>query len=245
MGRLSRAAGGPPRRGERLAATVAEARDRLAAGGEDRIVFPAVPPDLEDLPGLPPGARIDVPYSEESLPAYRERGRGLRVRVACRDFPGLAALAAALRRLSAHGLPGVVVDAGALGPEEGRALLDLFLHDPAIVQPIEPFAGLLFGAAHRRRIGLWDAAPLSPGPDRDPDEFLFALPREHPGCLACASFPLCEGYGLWAGGCATWKAILRGIAAAAREIPRNRGGAVPARAPELRQNGRADAAEIG
>ena len=95
------------------------------------------------------------------------------------------------------------------------------LHDPAIVQPIEPFAALFWAATRRRRLGLWDLEV--PAPEADP--FLFALPRDHPECLACACFPLCEGYGAWAGGCETWRAVIADLVAAAREISRLRGPA--------------------
>jgi hypothetical protein len=218
-----------------FAATVEEARKRLEAGGAGIVRFSAVPPDLERLRDLPAAVAFELPYREDLVPLCRDLRPRLRLRLACRGFPSLDAARAALLALSRDGIPSAVEDVGALSPEEAAALLDLFLHEPSAAAPIEPFAALLSSAVRKRPLGLWDILPgLAPGSPRPvgaldgdsgptsddvgAEEFLLALPREHPECLACACFPACEAYGAWTGSCATWKAVIEGIARAAREI---------------------------
>jgi len=150
-----------------------------------------------------------------TIPAAREKKRPNGVRLAVWKFHSLDDACRALRDLSRDGIPAFIEDVSALTPDAARRLLDLFLHDPCITEPIEPFAALLSAAVHRRRMGLWD---LDPAGARAAEGFLRDLPQEHPGCLACPCFCQCEGYGEWAGGCDTWRAVIAGIAAAAREI---------------------------
>ena len=148
-------------------------------------------------------------------------GRPAPVPVACRSFASIDGAIAALASLSRGGIPAAVTDVDALGPAEARRVLGLFLHDPGAAAPIEPFAAILAAAVERRQVGLWDILPAgdpSARPARDPGEFLRALPREHPECLACRHFPVCEGYGAWAGSCGTWTEVLAALAAAAREL---------------------------
>jgi hypothetical protein len=124
---------------------------------------------------------------------------------------------AELERLVHQGAPVALTGLDGLDPEQGSHLLTFFLHDTAVRQPIEPFATLLAALLHRRQTGLWELFPGSPQ-----GTFLKALPWEQPQCLACACFPLCQGYGAWAGSCATWRAIVTGLAEAARELGRLR-----------------------
>jgi len=134
---------------------------------------------------------------------------------AAADAPG------ELRRLAASGNPVVLAGLDGLEPGEAGGLLAFFLHDPAVTAPVEPFATLLAAMVHRRGLGLWD---LQPGVAQSEAEagFLRTLPVEQPGCLACSSFPVCQGYGAWAGSCATWRTLLTDLAAAARELGRLR-----------------------
>jgi hypothetical protein len=104
------------------------------------------------------------------------------------------------------------LDLDALEPAEALARLAHFLHDPAAIAPVEPFAALLAALIHRRETNLWDLLGRDPGP------FLAALPQERPACMACASFPLCQGYGAFRGSCATWREVLPALARAAREL---------------------------
>ena len=100
----------------------------------------------------------------------------------------------------------------ALSPEEACERLAWFLHDAASTTPIEPFATLLSAMLHKRETSLWALRAL------DPEPFLRALPRDHPACMACTCFPICQGYGAFAGSCETWRQVLTGLAAAAREL---------------------------
>jgi len=122
-----------------------------------------------------------------------------------------------LRALAARGLPVSLTGLDALDPAQASGLLEFFLHDPSVTAPIEPFAGLLVDLSRKRETGLWDLFPREGG-----DAFLEALPRDHPDCMACACFPICQGYGAWAGSCETWRRILTGLAKAARDLARLR-----------------------
>ena len=133
----------------------------------------------------------------------------------------LAATWEELRRRSALGVPVALTGLDALAPAEAGALLAFFLHDPGARGPIEPFATLLAAMLHKRETGLWDLH--AEGPARDAEaRFLQTLPADQPQCLACACFPLCQGYGAWAGSCATWRLLLTGLAKAARDLARLR-----------------------
>jgi hypothetical protein len=206
------------------AATVAEARERLASAGPAPVTFSVIPPDLDRIRDLPGTCGIELPYREDLVPPCRDLRPRARLRVSCRAFPSIEAARAILLALSRDGIPSAVEDIDSLSPEEASVLLDLCLHEPTAAAPIEPFAALLASAVRRRPLGLWDILPGlrkgSPRPAgaRDPEEFLLALPRELTECLACACFPACEAYGAWRGSCATWKAVIEGIARAAREM---------------------------
>lgn len=119
-----------------------------------------------------------------------------------------------LRRLSLRGAPVTLSGLDRLRAEEASRLLDFFLHDPAATVPLEPFATLLAGLLCRREVSLWDLLR----PEVPADDFLRALPADHPECLACACFPVCQGYATSTGSCATWLPLLQELALAAREL---------------------------
>jgi hypothetical protein len=133
------------------------------------------------------------------------------------DGAGLSPFGEGLRERARMGIP-MVLDLEALPPVEASSALDLFLHDPLVTSPIEPFATLLSAMIRKRELGLWDLDSARPDAASARDAFLGNLPREHPCCLECACFPICQGYGAWAGSCATWRTLLPSLAAAAREL---------------------------
>jgi len=105
-----------------------------------------------------------------------------------------------------------VIDLDGCSPEDACGRLAIFLHDPGSTAPVEPFATLLAAMIHKRETSLWELRGLDPGP------FLRTLPRDHPDCMVCACFPICQGYGASAGSCETWRHVLTGLAGAAREL---------------------------
>ena len=119
-----------------------------------------------------------------------------------------------LQRLARLGTPALLTGLDGLAPLDAETLLAWFLHDPAATSPVEPFATLLSAMLHKRELSLW--ALFS----QEPDAFLKNLPAEHSECLACPCFPICLGYGAWAGSCATWLTLLTGLARAARDLSR-------------------------
>jgi hypothetical protein len=132
-----------------------------------------------------------------------------------RAFPTLADACEELRRLSQGGHPVVLLDVDQLSREEAEAFLDLWLHDPSMAAPLEPFAGILSALVHRRALGLWDLPHLHvPGADA----VVETLPADHPECLSCACFPICEGYAAGKGSCETWRAVIARLASSAREL---------------------------
>ena len=136
----------------------------------------------------------------------------------------------AFRQRARTGIP-MDLDLDALSPGEACRALELFLHDPLVTSPIEPLAALLGAMIRKQELGLWDLDSARPDAASAREVFLAHLPQEHPHCLECACFPICQGYGAWAGSCATWRALLPGLAAAARELTalRRRGLRRPAR----------------
>jgi hypothetical protein len=130
----------------------------------------------------------------------------------------------AFRRRVAKGEPVTLTGLDRLEPGQAGELLDAFLHDPAATAPIEPFASLLSALVNRQETALWELFPVAGA-----EAFLRALPREHPDCMVCPCFPICQGYGAWARSCATWLRLLTGLAGAARELRRLRGRETPAR----------------
>lgn len=235
--------GSPGPRVVLVAGSAEAARNWLEAAREPpwKIAFARVPEDAGALPSIPGGPRIEAPYREDAIPAYAAAAPRLTVRVAAKGFASLDAASEALALLSRSGLASAIEDLEALDGDSARRILDVFLHRAEIVRPIEPFSSLLAAWVRRKEIDLWEAcAPsadrlaveVSGGPAeeafaarirerserRGAESFLYALPRERPECLECGSFFACRGYAAWVGACAPWKAVLEGIAAAAREV---------------------------
>jgi hypothetical protein len=125
------------------------------------------------------------------------------------DLPGAWA---ALRQHCAQGAPVLLTGIDALPPLAAAQFLEFFLHDGTVISRVEPFASLLSALIHRQELGLWDLLGAAA------DDHLRALPRNHPECLACPAFAVCQGYGTWAGSCETWRGLITGLAAAAREL---------------------------
>lgn len=119
------------------------------------------------------------------------------------------------------------LDLDALSPAEARERLAFFLHDPASTVPVEPFAALLAAMLHKRETNLWALQA------RDPEPFLRDLPRDHPACMVCACFPICQGYGALAGSCEIWREVLTGLARAARELRALKPGPSRRRGPHV------------
>ena len=141
----------------------------------------------------------------------------------CRAFPSLSGACGELRRLARAGSPAAIDDLDQLDPAEALLLLDFFLHDPEATETIEPFASILSALHGKRPLGLWDLFPPAPGDGAEEaarERFLRVLPRDHQECMSCRCFPVCEGYAARARACETWKAVISGIAAAARELSR-------------------------
>jgi hypothetical protein len=109
-----------------------------------------------------------------------------------------------------------------LDPGVAADLLAFFLHDPAALGAVHPFAALLAALVEKQEVSLWDLQLSGPGAEGIRDAFLRALHREQPPCMVCACFPVCQGYGVYAGGCATWLLLLPTLAGAARELARLR-----------------------
>ena len=105
---------------------------------------------------------------------------------------------------------------------EAAKLVHFFLHEPAVESPIQPLAALLTAMLQKRELSLWDLHPVAAEAAAAQAAFLRALPQAQPACLACACFPVCQGYGAWAGRCEAWLAMLTGLAAAARALSRQR-----------------------
>jgi len=127
-----------------------------------------------------------------------------------------------LQQRARTGNPLTLLDVQVLGPQEASRVLEFFLHEPGVTSPIEPFATLLGAMIQKRELALWEVASSRTSAARSREAFLRELPQTNPQCLACACFPMCQGYGAWAGSCDTWRVILLGLASAARELTRLR-----------------------
>lgn len=123
-----------------------------------------------------------------------------------------------LKRLSSAGIP-VLLEVDALCADEATQCLELMLHDPAMVTPVEPFGSLLGALVEKQSLVLWDLTFLERSGEV---EFFRDLPKTHPECLGCACFPICAGYAAKVGSCATWQALIPRLAAAARALGRLR-----------------------
>lgn len=123
-----------------------------------------------------------------------------------------------LRCHSAAGIPVVLSEVDALSLADAENLVHFFLHEPAVTAPIQPLAALLEAMLQKRELSLWDIHSLDPETEASREPFLLTLPRDHPACLECACFPVCQGYGARAGSCETWLTLATGLAAAARAL---------------------------
>jgi hypothetical protein len=140
-----------------------------------------------------------------------------------------------LRRHAGTGTPVFLSGLEALDPADAARLVHFFLHEPAVTSPVQPLAALLEAMIQKRELSLWDLHPVEAGAEETQSAFLRALPRDQPACLACACFPICQGYGAWAGNCETWLALLTGLAAAARCLSRLRAQCNPIGQPLQQQ----------
>jgi hypothetical protein len=140
---------------------------------------------------------------------------------------------AKLRQHAATGTPVMLGGLDQLDPTEAIRLVHFFLYEPAVASPIEPLAALLKAMLQKRELSLWDLQPVPAEAAAAQAAFLWALPQAQPACLACACFPVCQGYGAWAGSCEAWLAMLTSLAAAAHALsrqrprPSSRGSALP------------------
>ena len=136
----------------------------------------------------------------------------------CRSHASFEAALGAIRCLSRDGQAVVLRDLDLLEPREALALVAFFLHDPEAKGALEPFSALLSAALHRQALSLWDLLPPGDAEAAVTEAFIRDLPLRHPECVHCACFPLCIGYGAWAGSCGMWREVLPRLGAAAREL---------------------------
>jgi hypothetical protein len=129
--------------------------------------------------------------------------------------------------------------------EEFSATLDFFLHNKAVSQPIDYFAGLLTAVLHKEPVTLWElqeddpaivryvtddgretvARPPFTARDTDRDTFRFELTKRvlqpEADCASCDFFLNCGGYFKWPNpdySCADVKQILQRVREAAYEL---------------------------
>jgi hypothetical protein len=166
-----------------------------------------------------------VPFSEELLDAPPPRPSSCIVHVS------VAPLARGDRRrlflrLSRAGLSSAIDDLEALEADDASDMVELFLHDPGIRRPIEPFSAMLLAMLRRTTLAVEEALALfaaAPQPENSVegqavDEFMARVPQDNPDCLACPSFPICQAYGVRTGSCAVWRAVIGSLACAARAM---------------------------
>jgi len=127
--------------------------------------------------------------------------------------------------------------------EEFSATLDFFLHNKAVSQPIDYFAGLLTAVLHRQPVTLWELQEEDPSivryvrddgtetiarppfSARELDTFRFALTKyvlqPETECASCDFFLNCGGYFKWPNpeySCADVKQIFQRVREAAYEL---------------------------
>jgi len=129
-------------------------------------------------------------------------------------IPWLPGLARAVKLAVSLGFPVRLVgpQPSAAALEEARQALDLFLHNPTVAQPVEPFHGLLGGLLHATPVDLWDLLERDPAQTRILDARAEVLPDQGPAsvtvfretlraagaeCCACPWFASCGGYFKW------------------------------------------------
>jgi hypothetical protein len=202
---------------------------RAAAGGQLRAAFGAEIPDgvafvqltaltgdLAPLADWGDGLAVDLVMAdpEAELPLlYRCTPLLARhpVRVTIPWLPGLArAVKLAVSLGFAVRLVGSQPSAATV--EEARQALDMFLHNPTVAQPVEPFHGLLIAFLHQTPVDLWDLLERDPAQIRVLDErgeplsdqgpeslsgFRESLRAAAAECCACPWLASCGGYFKW------------------------------------------------
>ena len=181
--------------------------------------------DLEELDGWNPGLPIEVVLADpeaETMKLYRlcRLQRSHPVRVVVPIVPGFSK---AVRVASFLQLP-VKLEGAQPDPElieELSEVLDFFLHNKAVSQPIEYFSGLLTTLIHKQPVTLWDIQEEHPALLRYVDErgaetlarrpftaenedlnsFQFELTKRvlspESECSSCEFFLNCGGYFKW------------------------------------------------
>ena len=181
--------------------------------------------DLEILDQWNPGFPIEVVLTDterEAMKLYRlcklQRSHPLRVVV-----PLVAGFSKTVR-IAAHLHLPVKLDGTQPDPElidELSETLDFFLHNKAVLQPIEYFSGLLTTVIHHQPVTLWEIQEEDPATLRyvtdsgvetmarrpftaageDLDGFRFELTRQvlspESECASCDYFLSCGGYFKW------------------------------------------------
>lgn len=200
-------------------------------------------PSMAPLVGWGEGLAIDLLMSDPvtELPLlYRCTGLIDRhpVRV---TVPLLAGVARAVKlavslgfpvRLSGHQPAPAVI-------EEAAQVLQAYLHDPTVSQPVEPFHGLLLSLLHGSPLSLWSLLERDPEQIRVLDERGTELSDQAPAsvaafgegllaagaeCRGCEWFGVCGGYFKWPQAdyaCDGVKPLLAEVRAAAAELQRD------------------------
>jgi hypothetical protein len=218
-------------------------KSRIGPSVPEGIAFVQISPiacdmtPLEDWgEGLPIDLTLADPASE--LPwLYRCTGLLARhpVRVTVPLRPGMAraaklalSLGFAVRLTGHRPVPEAVAEA--------RHALDLYLHNPTVEQPVEPFQGLLLAFLHDMPVDLWSLLEENPEaievldqqgqvePDRGPasaTDFRDFLVASGADCAICPWLAVCGGYFQWPRAdydCSGVKALFDDLRAAATEL---------------------------
>ena len=119
---------------------------------------------------------------------------------------------------------------------EARQVLDLYLHNPTVSQPVEPFHGVLLAFLHDAPVALWSLLEQDPAELSVVDDRGQALSDQGPAsvtvfrdtlvaagaeCRGCQWLSICGGYFKWPGAdyaCTDVKQLLADIHAAAAEL---------------------------
>ncbi len=129
-------------------------------------------------------------------------------------IPWLPGLARAVKLAVSLGFPVRLAgpQPAAAAVDEALQALDLFLHNPTVAQPVEPFYGLLGGFLHETPVDLWQLLERDPQqtcmldergevlPDQGPASvtaFRAALLAAGAECCGCPWFASCGGYFKW------------------------------------------------
>ncbi len=201
------------------AGVAAELRAALGAEVPDGVVFlqlTALTGDMAPLADWGDGLAVDLVMTDPAIDLSFLYGcTPLLARHPVRvTIPWLPGLARAVKLAVSLGFPVRLVgpQPGPAAVEEARQALDLFLHNPTVAQPVEPFHGVLGGFLHETPVDLWHLLERDPAqtcvldtrgevlPDQGPAsvtafrESLLAAGTE---CCACPWFASCGGYFKW------------------------------------------------